>query len=50
MDPSAEGFGVSLSNANGVIYRATLDADQIVRANGRYMFRDPGARRGESGR
>jgi hypothetical protein len=23
MDPSAEGFGVSLSNANGVVYRAT---------------------------
>ncbi len=48
MDPSAEGFGVSLSNGNGEIYRATIDAGQLQRANGRYVFRDPGVRRGEA--
>jgi hypothetical protein len=47
MDPSAEGFGVSLSNAGGPVYRATIDPEQFQRANGRYVFRDAGARRGE---
>jgi hypothetical protein len=48
MDPTVEGFGVSLSNSNGLIYRATIAPELLRRTNGRYIFRDAGARRGEN--
>jgi hypothetical protein len=50
LNPVEEGFGVALSNPNGIIYEATLfPGDFIARAGnfGRYKWRDRAAKAGQ---
>jgi hypothetical protein len=50
MDASTEGFGIVLTNADGIIFRAQAPADQFRRrkgGNGAYWFRDRSLRRGQ---
>jgi len=50
VDPTTEQVGVVLSNANGVIYDATLPLGAMQRrGRHRFVFRDPVARRQRSG-
>ncbi|RMD83039.1 MAG: hypothetical protein D6815_07665, partial [Candidatus Dadabacteria bacterium] len=45
VDPLSEGFSVLLTNAAGTLYHAELSPGQMTIKRGRYLFRDPSARR-----
>ncbi|HEY8516151.1 MAG TPA: hypothetical protein VIS07_11615 [Candidatus Binatia bacterium] len=45
INPPAEHFTLTLSNANGVIFSETLGANQFKKSGNRFQFRDPHARK-----
>ena len=50
MDPPADGFTILLSNADGIVYMATLHAGDLVGGKGRFKFADPTAKHGNGTR
>lgn len=45
--PDAEPFRITLRNANGIVYQASLLPGDIVRKGSKYLFTDKRARRGQ---